>query len=541
MRAILNTQRMIVFVSLFLGIVAFFVSWLITRTYVQNHLLEFDMNAYRYLYIQGIALLKSEGMLEAIYSWVLNNDRNPYQYFVVLTVGALAPATLSTFVLPNLFALLSFVYALAAGAFERTRSLGLTGLSILVFLSSSFLYHPVYGLVDVAPEGSASLFYGAALCCILNSNFGKSTKWMALFGAFASLTALSRYVAVAYIFFSAFPVLIYFILRAYKVDRSVRVLAWPYLASLGMICLLGIPYLIHNFRSVLEFYTTFGYMLGKYTWIDAADFFWRYLKRVFIPDFSFTLLLIPIALAAIGVSRINRERIGIATWFVLSHIVLMIFVLKSVGHTQVPVFVLPALAIFSVVLITPEIVSAGFYPKRYGRLAGALSLVIAIKIVTAIYYVRTQFPDEPDTFNVPFYQKVANSVASAVNDPKITWAGVWAEDFIMPAVISWETHQKQLVSKQIYMTNHLSHWKGFFPDISTDEIPAKTYELISKETQVAVVRKDPEQDNFKFDNEISEQVARYVSRQIRIDPKWKRIDQIDDGPYGPMDVFLRTQ
>ena len=531
------------FLSDFLAVVFTSISFALTKVYsaeyLQNHLLRGDANSYFYLYAKGLFSLQQEGLVEAWRYWVADNDRMPLQFGLMYVFKLLGFSNQSAVELINVFAWLFFIVVFSRSLRKANTDWWLISILLSCLIFSKFNFDPSLGAASFFPEGTSMLFFGAALISLVFSDLGRDFEQMRYFGIAASLCVLSRYVAVAYLLFATGPILIFYALVALRQRRFLRSFAPPVLLAAGIISVLAFPFLWTNLSQVVEFYRIYGYGLGTHTEAESIAYISYFIEAYYRADLF--LLLFSAALAWFSLaSRRTLTALSLATWVGLAHVLMMVVVLKNYDDIQTSMF----LVIGFFLSLSTFMVSLRVAGKRV--LVMVLLSLAFVKIAKLPFSLSSAIESSSEIDSLRFYRAVEAAVTDAVPETNtIHWAAGWAEDFVKPAYIAWKEKSKLLLSNQTYMTNHISHWKGFYPLAATaglkDRIAGRVFSEIKFDTRVVVVRKDPEQVSFPFQNEISEYVARELSRRFKNEPTWELFRVIPEGPFGPMEVYRKKR
>src|SRR5262245_62023747 len=221
----------------------------IERTYLWNFPNFYDPVEYSFHNARLHERLAREAPLSVAWQEWTRNPRNPLRTvpLILLAPDLLArPVGHMATTLPALFV---FLLMLGITVWRRTGSMpyALAGMSVACAVPG--LFDPTIGLAANWLDLPASLLMGAASLCLLSSNGARDVRWLVAFAALASMAALSRYVAAAFVLFQAGPILASYLVVRWRHERDVaRALLVP-VASIGLvIAVLCGPFLLSHLR-----------------------------------------------------------------------------------------------------------------------------------------------------------------------------------------------------------------------------------------------------------------------------------------------------
>ena len=168
------------------------------------------------------------------------------------------------------------------------------------------MFGPLRGVAIYWLALHAAFLTGAAALSLLNSSGVRHRGWLAAFAAFAALAALSRYVAGLYVLLMGAPVLIVYLFRRWRIERTWwRSVGQPTLLVTPIFGALADYFLIAHFSANIDFYTTYSYAIGN-SRTAAAIWYFKSLDD-FIDSRIGLTVLVGVFVCGLGLAYASRR------------------------------------------------------------------------------------------------------------------------------------------------------------------------------------------------------------------------------------------
>ncbi len=497
----------------------------IERAYVLRHgPWDDDPGYYSFYNARLWAQVREDGRLAVAWREWTGNARHPLRTTpnVLAAPGLLASPTghVAT-MLPALFA---FLFLLGWTVLDRTGSRPFALASMLVFCAIPGLYDPRVGIASNWLDLPAALLVGAAAMCLINSNGARSLRWLAAFGVLAACAALSRYIAAAFVFVAAAPILAVQ-LRGRRREGV--------LAPLGVIAAaIAVPagyFLVAHLRTNASFYTTYGYALGQDIPL-VARFVGLYLKRfLYAPGMLLAGGLLAVQLACFWPAfRRARWEWALPVWLAVSIPLFLIFGMRVLRGQSATFFAVPMIF---VALATP-VRLAGGSAKRFAWAAGLLAaaaLLVGGRGVWRGGRIADEAPGPQRAFDVELADHLS------IGRTRIVWYTYFDEVAWIPTLDAFYRHGSlALPAGQPFFHAHEMPWKGDYPGLAPAQIGERVYAATCRWVDLAVVLDDPAADLSWMSNDVSRAVARDIAARIRGDGNWTRVFEIESPRHGKL-------
>lgn len=503
----------------------------------------FDDISYSFGDVGRSISIEQQGRLKtAVDDW-LHNGRSPMRT-IPLTI--FAPELLKKklgHLATALPMLALFLFLLGMTVWRRTRSFSYAMAIMLLFLMLPGLYELYSGLGTHWLDLPASFLAGAAALCLINSEDATKLKWLAAFALLASLAALSRYVASAFVFVSCFPVLFSYLLLRFLHERKIlHSLIIPALVILLIIGVTAGYFLFAHFESNRYFYSNYGYALHNTIIKQATENVTLAVKRYFIYNRGsgrvVALLFGSLSLLQIFLAWETKQwkQFIISTWLVVSVPFFMIFILKT-SATQTIVYMVPLLFFFIVNAVPWKGINL---KAKWLNLFLFGVLILAPARFWQIYEMDRDaaiHPSIQNSLEKEMTISLAKHLARWGNG--IKWASFFDEYSI---IVDMECYYRFNVlpysAPQSMFNAHESAWLADYPGMAVEAIAEKILSIAVKTIKIAVVYEDPEQAliNPSLRNQISRRVAWFLSQEIP--KKWKKIFILPTQKYGYLAGYI---
>lgn len=507
------------------------------KRYLDHHPYFFDAVSYSFYNAKLHQRVHEVGRVTVAGEELSNNNRHPLRTvpLVIFAPSLLAhPFGHMATALPALFA---FVFLLAYTLYRRVGRLApaIAGSSIAIFLPG--LYNPVSGIAAYWLDLTAALLIGAAILALLNSNRGRSLRWLILFVLLGSTAAFARYVSIAYLLFASVPVFVWYLVTCVREDGNwSRSVLLPIFVTVGTGVLVAGPYLVAHVGSVSEFYRLYGYALGApiATSIHAAL---ASLREFIGPPAILAIIVLAGAwlLNVLRSKKFDAKGLFVSTWLVLAIPIFLVFVLKtSAIHTisYAAILLLVALA----VQWARSLNEGGALFKRTG-----LIVMLIISSGWGGYYSSewklSSNPSQEAAEAKMLQTQLADQLARY--GKRVVWNAYFDEISWIPSLDAFHRHgELPLPLGQDYVFSiHESVYKGNYPGWDSTQINEALLKNANTWLNIAVVFDDPNDANKYLPNELSRSAAGYLARSIQNDPDWRKEHEINTHRYGRLAVY----
>lgn len=518
-------------------LLAGYLSVSLEKRYLDHHPYFFDAVSYSFYNAKLHQRIQEAGQGTVIREELSNNNRHPLRTVPLIMF---APSLLAhpfghlATALPSLFA---FVFLLAYTLYRRVGRLSpaLAGSSIVAMLPG--LYNPVSGIAAYWLDLTAALLIGAAVLALLNSDRGRSLRWLILFVVLGSCAAFARYVSIAYLLFASVPVFVwYLVTRVREEGNWPRSVLLPALVVTGTSVLVAGPYLFGHVGSVSEFYRLYGYALGVpvVTSIQAALASFR---EFIGPAGILAVIVLAGAwlLKVVRVRRFDAEALFVPAWLGVSIPIFLIFVLKtSAIHTisYAAILLLVALA----VPWARSMNESGTLSKRAG-----LIVMLVISAGWGGYYMsewKQSSNPSPEAAEAKVLQtQLADRLARY--GQKVVWNAYFDEISWIPSLDAFYRHGvlPLPLGQDHVFSIHETVYRGNYPGWDSVQINGALLKNANTWLNIAVVFDEPSDADKYLPNELSRSAARHLASALRNDPGWRKDYEVNTHRYGRLAVY----
>jgi len=512
-----------------------FITIRIEQAYLQNHSYFFDAVSYSFHNARLYTQLPDVGRLSlAVQEWI-GNGRHPLRTVPLILFAPNLLANQMGHMATALPMLFIFLWVFGWSIYRRTQHLLYAVGCTILFCAIPGLFSPIGGLGAYWLDLPAAFLVGGAALCLLNSSSARDAKWLIGFAVLASLAALSRYVAAAYVFITCAPVLTYYIIRRWRQDRSVVGSVLQPLGIIGIVIFVIAGYfLIAHFESNARFYSIYGYSVFKDVLSSTISVMLSVVDFISVPG---TILL-----GGIGLINLNHfcretdrdwESLVISTWYGCAVILFLVLVVRVVGASHATQYAVPFILL---VCVSPVPLKEGKLKSQrwLTQLTGIIifmALLIGGRAALSTYLSAKQSSQknqEQKNFDIALAQELSKE------DGLLVWNAYFSEYSWIPTMEAFYRLGKfPLPAGQDYFFSvHESVFKGNYPGLTPEEVNPLIYDNANRWVDIAVVFRDPATANNSFNNEYSRIVAGYVSKKIQNDANWKFIFEVKSNKYG---------
>lgn len=524
-------------------LLAGYLSVSLEKRYLDHHPYFFDAVSYSLYNAKLHQRIQEAGQAKVIREELSNNNRHPLRTvpLVIFAPSLLAhPYGHLATALPSLFAFI-FLFAYTLYRKAGRLSLALAGSSIVAMLPG--LYNPVSGIAAYWLDLTAALLIGAAVLALLNSDRGRSLRWLILFVVLGSCAAFARYVSIAYLLFASVPVFLWYLVsRAREEGNWPRSFLLPILVVMGTSVLVAGPYLFGHVGSVSEFYRLYGYALG--TPVSTSIYAARLSSIEFIGPAGLMAIYVLAGawlLKIMGAKRFDAEAFFVPVWLGVAIPIFLIFVLKtSAIHTisYAAILLLVALA----VPWARSLNENGTVSKRAG-----LIVMLVMSAGWGGYYMsqwKQSSNPSPEAVEAKALQtELADRLARY--GQKVVWNAYFDEISWIPSLDAFYRHGVlPLPLGQDYVFSiHETVYKGNYPGWDSAQINEALLKNANTWLNIAVVFDEPKDADKYLPDGFSRSAAKHLANSLRNDPGWRKDYEVNTHRYGRLAVYrnLRAQ
>jgi len=543
----------IVFVALGLATVCTLVAAYYNARYLETHPYYGDTASYTWWDFEACFRARQEGRWAAVWHEATTNNRRPFRLIPVL---AMNPEWLSSgngHLITAGFALGCFLGMLGLAAYQRSGSFAYALVALCSILLARSLFDPIQGLAANHPDFVAALFVGSAYLSLLLSDQGRRNGYLVAFGVFASLAALSRWVAAAHTFFVCAPPLAYYLILRWRAgDRLRWQIAWKLLCIALPIALLAGYYLAAFTHDNLQFYSACGYALGspmERSLDNLRSTCGAYLGRTGY-----------LGLAALCIAyfiyrwrdRASWADLVVTAWAPIAFAFLFVVILKVSGDPQQPFYEIVLLHIF---LITPfaarrDAAPPRVFTHRFAPAAIAVIFGVAAWSLYAVGQARSQ-PPARDAAELTFQISLANLLieqggASPEGGRHPTFDTFFHPDGRSLVLQACSRQGERLCWRQIFEKHDLM-WRVQYPGMQSQQIAEEAYRRVLDRIDYVAILDDPYAkaaeslfwDDYRNVQAIAQEVIRYINERLRTDVReWSYCGQVES-PWGMVSLYRR--
>lgn len=544
--------------AVLLTVVAWMLSARQNTQFLKTHAYYGDTATFTAANFQAGFTARREGRWAAVAEQLATNGTDPLRIIPVLAVSP------SLMLHPNghlptaAFMLFLFLLLLSITIYQRTGSWVYAISGMLVVLSAQRFYDPVSGMAAGYLDLHSSYLMGAALCALLNSDEARSLRWLALFGAFAAMVALSRWVAAGYCLVVCGPVLAFYLVKRWMADEAKwRCLNRRLLAVSLPILLLAGYYLAAFSPENFVHYHAVGYGLGL-PLKDSLQNVQGVISRYFGVSGMWLLGLLLISYFALNWSRCFRiSEVLVSLWLGFVFFLFYVFVMRVAGDPTTPYYMLPGIYILSLAPFSIDRKRPGTQEKsasyRAAQWVAAASGMAAIFLSASgcrESFTRHASPTDYQRREYTFMRELSGQLADAarthvepVRLPTFdTFFFPYGRSLLVEAAILSGT---ELRWQQIF-NKHDVVWLNAYAGKDRSDIPRLAYDALQSTCDFAAILQEPESPAaaplFMNDlggmNTIAVQVVKYANDSLAGDSaKWKKLQETDS-PWGKVDLYM---
>ncbi len=510
--------------------------------YLKHHSFFFDPVSYQFRNARLSRQIAVDGRLATAWSEWLNNDRFPFR---TVPLVLLAPKLLEEplgYLATALPALAVFLALLGWFLWRRYGSPAYAAAGMVLFASIPGLYDPHAGLGVYLLDLPAALWVGAALICLLQWNGRSRLAWLAAFAGFASLAALSRYVAAGYLLVMAGPVLLGMLWRRWRERGDLfQSVIKPLALVAAILGILAGYYLVAHFKGTMEFYATYGYNLDSELYRSARAT-WRFFTSYLGYRYFVLLALIFLANVLCGKRDQPGNRwLAALAWMALAHPLFLILVLGMGSHAQAAVYTLCPLFLL---VLAP-------YPERERLSSPRVMALAAVAIILfsawqGVSSARANMRQARVTTTLARQHKSMDRRLGkllARQGDRLVWLALF-DEYSWPPTMEAFFNQRKLplpAGQDYFFSVHGSVWRGNFPGLDRSSISRLVYRNIKRYVDLVLVFRDPSRARRELKNQTSAAVARFVAQTCRNDPGWKEVFRLEVTPYGPLVAYRQLR
>jgi len=532
----------IVIWALFATLLSGYFSVSMEKRFLDHNPYFFDAVSYSFYNAKLYQRVQDVGRVAVARSELSNNNRHPLRTVPLITFAPSLLAHPFGHMVITLLSLFSFIFLLAYTIYRKTGWFvaAIAGAATPVLLPG--LYYPLSGIAAFWLDLTAALLIGSAVLALLNSNNGRSLRWLALFVVFGSCAAFARYVSAAYLLFASAPVfMLYLFMRVREEESWFRSFFLPSLFVTGLGLIIAGPYLFAHVSSVSEFYHSYGYALGgtlESSFQATSDSFNTFIGPAGI--MATVLLVASWLFVVVKNKRFDAVDTVVPVWLFLSILVFLIVILRtSAIHTISYAVIL--------VLVALTILWATFAKQQGGTAIKHMGLVALLVLGSGCAgYYRSELASiqnpSPQALDTKMTQtQLADQLAKY--DKKIVWNAYFDEIAWIPSMDSFYRHGVlPLPLGQDYVFSiHESVYKGNYPGWSEQRINEELVENANKWLNVAVVFENPEDADRVLTNTSSRSAAKYIAKSIKSDANWVKDFEIDTVLYGRLAGYINMK
>jgi hypothetical protein len=422
--------------------------------------------------------------------------------------------------------LAAFLAVLGWTLLRLGRSPGEMLLGTLAFATLPGFFDPRYGLGAYWLDLPAAMLLGAAVLSLTNAVGRHEAVWLTLAGLFGATAALSRYVAAAFVLNTCAPLLAWRVARGWRQDRSLAALLRRLALTAGTFLVLAGPYLALHARTNAGWYAGQGYGLFGAIGVALRSVTTRLGGFFATPVLIVLGLLLLLNVAALG--RPGLGRLPPALWAAVSHPVLLVLVLRDVGH--------PLSHVYAVPMVFALAVAPG---RRVGRWAlavrratcGGLIVIAGLGAASGLGWLRTsRAPSEEKAFD----QALARSLVALGDRP--VWSGFFGQHAHAVSLEAFYASRRLPLPADLFPPHELQ-WAARYPGLGPEDVGRSVFQTAARCVDALVVFAIPRAAEFGSRNAFNREVARFASESIRTDSAWQRVENLKGTPFGRLALY----
>jgi hypothetical protein len=511
----------------------------IETAYLTNYPYFWDPAAYYQINMRLAFAVHQKGPLKAAAADLYANKRDPFR---TAPIVLFAPAMLETplghlsTAVPLLFA---FVFLFGIAIYGRTGNVLYAIAAILTVGALPGMYNPENGFCAYWLDLPAAFSMGAAALCLINFGSSAKLKWLVLFGAFASITAMSRFTAAFYLILFAVPLLAWQLLRNWRFQHSVTEAITEPLLAVASTSIVGLIFIFRFLAENADYYRTYGYAFDSSV---SQSIHWTFFViHQFMGTPTLSLCCVLILSNAIWMVRGKSGKHSLelflaSTWFPLAISIFLCCIVRAVNGYQPVLYLVPALLIAA--FATDSFVSTTRRATiAFSSVLLCLSLISGIQGYEAAYkHARHPAPDKVAQ------KQMDKTLATLIIDKRATSFVEFDQESITPALEAFFARGWYCASHSQYFTVHEAYWKGWYPGLTPEEVAVAVYSDMPKNIRLVCVHNRVEDiaRNPLLDNGYSRIVSAYISERIRSDQHWTLLRTLAS-PHGELAVYENVE
>lgn len=533
--------------ALLLTIISGFTAYFITNLYFKHNAYNLDPVYYLYYNAELSEKIKYTGREQVLLDEWRHNSRHPLRTIPLIAVAPVLLTKTFGHMSITLVALAVYLALLGWTIYRRSGNASYAFVMMALFAVLPGLFGPAVGLAAYWLDITAALFSGGALLSLLNSDETRNRQWLMASAILFSCAVLSRYIALFFAGVMFFPVLAYYLVKRYSVEKDIiRSVLYPLLLTMGIIFLLAGYFIIFQYKANMSFYTHYGYGLHN-GYVRAAVEVCGAVSRFFFwyKSFAWIVLFLLTGLFCFNlwILKITRKWADalVLLWMGISVMLAHIYI-QSVYSYHTSLYGVPLLFLF--------LVNTSAWPSKLKEqewVRPAILVLTALIVISGTLTINgyIKFAGHPGidaSGRKKRDMRLAKELALAGD--KIVWSSFFDESSWS---VSMETfyryHTLPLPAGQVYFNVHEMAWKSDYPDFSMAEVAEKVYNSSLRWVNVAVVLANPNevQSNIFLDNPYSRYVAHYMSSRMASDNRWRKIFTVKSYHYGLLAGYLNTK
>lgn len=513
-----------IFATAFCGIF----SLLLAIRYLNFHPYFFDAVSYSFYNIRLLELVRLDGNWPVAWQEILGNNRHPLRTVPLILFWPSLLGQPFGHVPFALLALFVFLSLLGWLTLQTTGNRAISGLVVLTAACMPGIFQPWTGISAYWLDLVAALLMGGALLSLACFGNSGGNGWLILCGILGASACLSRYVAAVYLAFAGIPCALILLFSRARHDPKPLVFFCR-----SLICLvipgglLAGPFLAAHAESVADFYRTYGYALGAP--VGAAIRSLKTSAGDFLSPLGVAILLSAAVFKGWHCFR-QRKADGLAwmaaLWMALAVPLFLVFVAKAAtGHT-----VAYAVVCWWVALVMP-----------WGSVGGSMAVIKPRYLLFSTAFILMgwawQYVKEWRAAGVPsdeaagiraMQTRLADELTRAGRP--VVWNAYFGELSWIPAVDAYYRHRILPIplGQDYVFSVHESVYRGNFPGWPLKRIQEFLYNNAVQHLEIAVVLEDFTHAERTLPGPTGRAVAEFMSRQIREDPRWEKVFEIEN-------------
>jgi hypothetical protein len=502
--------------------------------YLKNYPFFFDPMAYDYVNVRLFHLIQESGRMHVALNEFLTNDRNPFRTVPLILFMPKLLSKHSGHLATSVPLLFSFLLLFSHRIWRKSKSFLLAAAVTTLFCATPTFLDVTYGFGANWLDLPSCLAMGAAVICLINAFESQPNVWLAFFGMFASITALSRYAAAFYLGFYAAPVVLWFLIRTYMLNKG----GWNSLVkpicTLLFTTILAIWFVLKFLWQNFNYYHKFGYAMDGTVDRSLHDMF-ETLYFLFHPSLLGLLaacFVIEICVLAKTKSKSSIPEFVFVVWFPLSLFLFLGPILRTIGSIHPLVYFIPAF--FICVFGTDAYAKL---TKKTIALTSMSLLIFAVYAAANSYHENYKLARNPNLAR-QIRKHVDQVFAGCIANSKAKYYAEFDFESWAPSLESFYTYGWLPAPQGYAFSIHEAYLKGHYPGLNPVEVATRIYQTQRKDTQMIMVHANTDDifKNPKIDNNYSRAVSMYFSEHAPKDSCWKFVNSVNS-EFGQLNIY----